>query len=171
MRKKGEGFSFMKVVANAGPLIALARIGQFEMLKFLYNQVYIPLAVRDEIVVSGCDRPGAKEVSLASWVHVVNVQDMTAVQLLRERLDTGESEAIVLAIQLEADLLLIDEARGRRVAEAWGLNKTGTIGTLVAAKTRGVVPSVGPLLDSLRASGFRMGVDLYREALRLADEN
>lgn len=160
----------MIVVANAGPLIALAKIGRFNLLRSLYGQLHIPPAVRDEVVTSERGRPGAEEVDTAAWIHEVDVRDVTAIQLLRERLDAGESEAIVLAIQLAADVLLIDEARGRRVAEARGLNKTGTIGTLIAAKKRGLVPEVSPLLDDLRTAGFRMSEDLYRTGRMLAGE-
>lgn len=103
----------MIVVANAGPLIALAQIGHFNLLQSLYGQLHIPPAARSEVVASGCGRSGAEEVDSAPWVRIVNVRDTTAVQLLRERLDAGESEAIVLAIELKADLLLIDEARGK----------------------------------------------------------
>lgn len=161
----------MIVVANAGPLIALARVGRFDLLQSLYGQLYIPPAVRDEVLTSGFGRPGAEEVGMASWIHIVDVRDVTAVQLLRERLDAGESEAIVLAIQLDASLLLIDEARGRRVAEACGLNKTGTIGTLIAAKKRGLILEVTPLLDDLRTAGFRMDEELYWMSQMLAGED
>jgi predicted nucleic acid-binding protein len=159
------------VVANAGPLIALAEIGCFDLLKSLYGQIRIPPAVRDEVVVSRDRRPGAQEVAAAGWIEVENVRDLTAVRILRERLDRGESEAIVLAIELDADLLLIDEARGRRIAESRGLNKTGTLGTLILAKQRGLITSITPLLDELLARGFRLHKELYQTVRALADEN
>lgn len=160
----------MIVVANAGLLIALAQIGHFNLLQLLYGQLHITPAVRDEVVASGRGRPGSEEVDSATWIRIVNVRDTTAVQLLRERLGAGESEAIVLAIELEAGLLLMDEARGRRVAEAWGLNKTGTVGTLVVAKKQGLIAAVTPLLDALMASGFHMSEELYRTARMLVGE-
>ena len=160
----------MIVVADAGPLIALAQIGHFGLLESLYGRLRIPPAVRDEVAIPGRGRPGSAEVASAAWIEVFEPQDRTAVGLLRERLDLGESQAIVLAIELNADLLLMDEARGRRVAEARGLNKTGTVGTLIFAKRRGLIPAVAPLLDELLARGFRMSKELYRSAQALAGE-
>jgi len=160
----------MIVVANAGPLIALAGIGRIDLLKFLFEQIHIPTAVRDEVFSSQSGRPGAAEVATAGWVRVESVRDTTAVRILRERLDRGESEAIVLAIELSADLLLIDEARGRRIAEARGLNKTGTLGTLVMAKKRGLISNITPLLDELLARGFWLHKELYQAVRALAGE-
>ena len=161
----------MIVVADAGPLIALAQIGHFGLLESLYRRLRIPPAVRDEVAIPGPGRPGSAEVAGAAWIEVVEPQDRTAVGLLRERLDLGESQAIVLALAQNADLLLMDEARGRRVAEARGLHKTGTVGTLIVAKRRGLIPAVAPLLDELVARGFPMGEELHRSAKALAGEN
>jgi predicted nucleic acid-binding protein len=71
----------MIVVANAGPLIAVARLGHVTLLQSLYGELPIPPAVRDEVVVSGYERPGATEVGTAVWIHIVEVRDTTAVQL------------------------------------------------------------------------------------------
>lgn len=161
----------MIVVSDSGPFIALARIGYLYLLQSLYGQLSIPPAVLREVVTLGRGRPGAEELDAANWIQVVEVSDMVAVQLLRERLDAGESEAIVLALELHADLLLIDEARGRRIAEIRNLKKTGTVGTLVMAKRHGLITTITPLLDALLASGFRMSEELYNQAQRLTGED
>ena len=160
----------MKVVANAGPLIALARIGRIELLPALYGRVQIPHAVRDEVSIAGEGRPGARNVVAAEWVEVIEARDRMAVELLRERLGKGESEAIVLAIEGGADLLLIDEERGRRVSEARGLSKTGTIGALVLAKRRGLIREIAPVLEELRQGGFYLTDQLYHAACLAANE-
>lgn len=74
----------MTAVANAGPLIALAQIGQFNLLRLLYKELCLPPAVRDEVVIVGQLRPGAVEVETADWIRIINVRDQTAVELLRE---------------------------------------------------------------------------------------
>ncbi|NER23449.1 MAG: DUF3368 domain-containing protein [Symploca sp. SIO1B1] len=160
----------MTVVSNSSPLIALAQIGKFELLHLLYQELLIPQAVRDEVARFGEERLGAAELEKADWIRTVTISNRTAVELLRERLDLGESEAIVLAIETEAQLLLIDEARGRRVAQTQSLNHVGTVGILVLAKRRGLVEAVTPLLNDLIAAGFRMNEDLYQTALELAGE-
>ncbi len=79
----------MIIVADAGPLIALARIHHFRLLRLLYQQLLVPPAVRAKVSVSGPGRAGAARVGDVPWIRVAEVRDTTAVQLLRERLAAG----------------------------------------------------------------------------------
>lgn len=159
----------MPVVSNAGPLIALARIERLDLLEELFGAVVIPPAVYAEVTCNP-NLPGAYVLEQASWLVVHEVSDQVAVQRLRFWLDAGESEAIALAQELGA-LLLMDERRGRAAATALGLQVTGTVGILLAAKRRGYVSAVLPLLNALLAAGIRLSPRLYEEARRLAGES
>lgn len=160
----------MIVIADSSPLILLARIGQLSLLGDLYGKVFIPTAVHRETVLQDPLRPGAVEIAGADWLTVQSTDDLLAVRLLRQQIGPGESEAIVLALQFEAALLLIDDAKGRRIAEAYGISAVGTIGVLIQAKRRGLLSAVKPSLDGLREIGLRMDKDLYIHALQLCGE-
>ncbi|HIC93157.1 MAG TPA: DUF3368 domain-containing protein [Anaerolineae bacterium] len=150
------------VIANSGPLIALASIGEFRLLQDLFGEIVIPSAVYDEVVTQGNDQPGAKETKKADWIKVVEVQGRLAVDLLRNELDRGESEAIVLAKELEATRILIDEKLARRKARSVGLTPIGTLGVILMAKEARLVPAIRPLLDKLRQTPFRMTEELSK---------
>jgi predicted nucleic acid-binding protein len=126
----------MIVVGNASPLVGLASIRQFDLLKQLYGKVHIPEAVWQEVVVDGAGQPGSTEVENAKWIKRYQVADTRLVHSLLQYLDEGESESIALAVELEAELLVIDERLGRDTARHFGLNFTGLIGLLVEAKQR-----------------------------------
>jgi predicted nucleic acid-binding protein len=160
----------MLVIADAGPLIALARIEHLSLLPTLFEQIQIPDAVHEEVVIGGTGRPGSEAVREADWVRTGHVHDRVGVDLLRDRMAAGESEALVLAIETNADLLLIDEERGRRVAESRGITSTGTLGVLLMAKKRAILAAVRPCLDKLTAAGFRMDQTLYKKVCELAGE-
>ena len=97
----------MIVVSNTTPLIGLAAIQRFDLLRQLFGELYIAQAVYDEAVVAGRELGGAKrEVSTVTWIKTVRVKERLAVEALLGELDRGEAETIVLARELEADFFL-----------------------------------------------------------------
>lgn len=129
----------MIVVSDASPLISLAVTGHLELLKQLYEQVLIPEAIYQELTGSDPGRPGASEVQTLEWIVSQRVQNDVLVRALQGELDHGEAEAIALAVEVQADLVLIDERRARAVATRLGLNVVGVLGLLVEAKHKALV--------------------------------
>lgn len=161
----------MIVVSDTTPLIGLAVIGRFELLRELFGEVYIPRAVYNEAVVFGREQGGAKgEVTQAKWIKVSEVKDRLAVEVLLDELDLGEAEAIVLARELNADWVLMDEKKGRRKVEQLGLQKIGTIGILLKAKEMGYIEVLRPELERLRAKGFSISQQVVDAVLERANE-
>jgi hypothetical protein len=159
------------VISDASPIVNLATVGQLELLQQLYGHVIIPPAVFREIAVVGAGQPGAAEVEAFDWVETRQVIDQRMVAALQLEVDEGEAEAITLAFELDADLLLIDERIGRAVASRLGLKFIGLLGALVEAKRNGLVPAVRPVLDELiEKSGFWITGELYDSVLGAAGE-
>jgi predicted nucleic acid-binding protein len=162
----------MKVISNTSPLTNLVAIGQFHLLHYLYFQILIPQAVWDELNRNGKAWPGSQEVASAHWIKIETVQNRPLVISLQRDLHAGEAEAITLAVEAKADLLLLDEREGRHAAQRQGIAVLGTIGVLLAAKAGGHIERVRPYLDSLRHNaGFYMNQQVYMQAIRLADES
>jgi predicted nucleic acid-binding protein len=159
------------VVSNASPLINLAAIGRLDLLHQLYGRIVIPRAVYREIVVDGTGQSGSDQVKTLEWIETRWVVDRVLVASLCLEVDEGEAESIVLASELEADLLLLDERRGRLVASRLGLRFVGLLGVLVEAKHRGLIPGVQPVLDDLiQKAGFWISRELYDRVLQAAGE-
>ena len=141
----------MIVVSNTTPLIGLAPIQRFDLLRQLFGSIHIAQAVYDEAVVTGSETGGAKhEVSSATWIKTVQVQDRLAVEVLLDELDSGEAQTIVLARELDADWVLMDEKKGRRKLAQLGLKRIGTVGILLKARQLGLLPRIQPELERLR---------------------
>jgi predicted nucleic acid-binding protein len=161
----------MIVVSNTSPLTSLAAIGEFHLLEILYEQIRIPDEVWNELNAEGVQWPGSLQTSQASWIVRHRVSNQALVTALERDLDRGEAEAIALAVELNADLLLIDEKEGRRAAQRLGLRVTGVIGLLVEAKSQAKISQIRPRLDRLRYdAGFFITDSLYSLALDLAGE-
>ena len=161
----------MIVVSDSSPVIALADVGQLRLLQELFSTVLIPEAVYQEIVVQGAGRASAAAVLGAAWIEQRSVANTGLADVLKLELDEGEAEAIALAVESGADLVLLDERRGRQRAAGMGLRVTGVLGVLVQAKQQHLLTAVRPVLDALRdEAGFWMSDDLYRRVLDLAGE-
>ena len=160
----------LTVVSNTSPLINLAQIGMLDLLQKLYGEIYVPDAVWQEVVVKGKGQPGAAELIKFEWVRRQSVTNVQLVQALSQDLDAGEAEAIALALELKAGLLIMDERLGRQTAQHLGVNYTGIIGVLIEAKHQGLISQLKPQLDALRiGAGFWIREEFYRRVLR--DEN
>lgn len=161
----------MIVVSNTSPIINLAAMGRLDLLHHLYGDILVPAAVYQEIVVIGAGMPGAAEVRTEPWFHQRSASDTGFVAILRRDLDPGEAEAVALAYEIKADLLLIDERAARAHASRLGLKYIGLLGVLVAAKAAGLVPAVkGPLDDLIAKAGFWVRPTLYAAVLKAAGE-
>jgi len=160
----------MIVVSDASVLILLAKASQLTLLRALYGHVLLPRQVYDDVVIKGAGRVGAMEVQAADWLETRQVANVVLVKELERNIDPGEAEAIALALEVRADLLLIDERRGRAIAASYGLNMTGVAGLLVEAKHSGLLPVVKPTLDLLIHSGYRLSDHLYQQILLATGE-
>lgn len=161
----------MIVVSDSSALIGLASVGHLDLLRMIYGEVLIPPAVYREVVDLGEQRPGVREVTTAAWIKTTALTDRTLAASLTERFGPGESEAIALAVERDADVILLDEHRARGHAARLGLRVIGVVGVLLRAKRGGQIERVKPILDMLIfRAGFRISARLYEQALRAVGE-
>jgi len=158
------------VIADTTPLSELAKVGQMNLLRDVFGQVIIPEEVYQEVTTG--THPAAIEVPLATWIQVRSVSDHQKLLELRitTKLGLGECAAIILAQELNADRLLVDDLPARQLAESRNLPVTGTVGTLLIAKQKGLISNVKDVLDALIAQGARISQRVYQEALAIANE-
>jgi predicted nucleic acid-binding protein len=150
----------------------LAAIDQFDSLQRLFGNVHISQATLAELEAGGRAWPGAAEVRASSWIIQHTVEEKVLVEALRLDLDRGEAEAIALAIELQADVVLLDERPGRLAAQHLGLKVMGVVGLLIRAKQVGLIVQLRPLLESLRHdAGFYIDRALFEYALTVVDES
>ena len=144
-----------------------------DLLPQLFGTVIIPAAVYQELLANGKNHPVTQTLQSLEWLEIRSITDQLRVDALeRDRnLDPGEAHAIVLALELQATQLLIDERLGRLEAKRQGLRVTGILGVLLAAKRQNLLSEVRPIMNALiQQANFRISPQLYREVLQLARE-
>lgn len=156
----------MIVVSNSTPLIHLSAMGKLDLLPHLFGEIVIAEEVYEEVVLKGADRPAASEVQSAKWIQRRSIKNKLAGTILQNSLGAGESATIVLAIELDADLTILDDRSARIQAQARSIKITGTIGILLMAAERDIV-HFQQALDDLLTTGFHLSAREYQRVINL----
>lgn len=157
----------MIVVSNTSPITNLAAIGKLDLIRKLYGKIYIPNAVWNELHAYGKSWPGTHEVENAAWILQTPAQNQILSNALQRDLDQGEAESLALALDIKADLLIIDEKEGRHAAARLGIKVIGVIGILIEAHSKNEITDIRTELDMLRQqAGFYISDKLYQSVLQ-----
>jgi predicted nucleic acid-binding protein len=162
----------VKIVADTGPIIGLAKIGRISLLKKLATEVLIPPIVHKELYGKIGSESGQIDQALSDFVHVVEPAPLELnVDEPLSNLGEGEKQSIFLASTLKREvILLIDDRAGRQAADNLSISKIGLVGILLLAKKKGLIDNVGSLLHELRAAGFWLSDEVIAAARKLGKE-
>jgi predicted nucleic acid-binding protein len=156
-----------KVVSNATPIISLAVIDKLSLLEDIFGKIYIPSAVYDEM--TSTRYPGYKELN-SNLFETKEINDREELDTFLKDLDLGEAESILLAREIKADVLIIDERLGYKIAQSKGLFVIGTLTVLLMAQKRGLIKKVKPLLDQMIQKGRWYSSKVYEYFLKSIGE-
>lgn len=147
------------IISDTSCFIILTNIGELELLHKLYGQIVTTLDIATEY-----------GELLPKWVEILSVADMSKQQLLELQIDKGESSAIALALETPHSTIILDDHKARKIANQLGLAYTGTIGVIVKAKLKGIIPSIKPIIEKIKRTNFRISVEIEIQALKQANE-
>ncbi|MGM0365813.1 MAG: DUF3368 domain-containing protein [Actinomycetota bacterium] len=133
--------------------------------------MHIPEIVWKELVIDGKDRKETELIKKSGFLKIHRIKDLNLYKLLRKDLDEGEAGAICLSLELKSGLILLDESEARRIADIYGLEKTGILGILLKAKKDKIISSLREEIQKLkRDAGFFISKELEEPLLKDADE-
>lgn len=147
------------IISDTSCFIILSNIGELELLHNVYGEIITTIDIATEF-----------GDILPNWVEIKKVSDISKQQLLELQIDKGESSAIALALETPESTLILDDIKARKIASKLGLNYTGTIGVIIKAKLKGIIPSIKPVLEKMKMTDFRISIELETQALREAKE-
>lgn len=148
----------MRAVVNSTPLIALSITGHLPLLNTLFDRVFVPVSVYQEVVLQGKGRPGAEAVAQADWLTVQAPKRPESLPAELLQIDRGEQDVIMLGQAIKADWVLIDEKLARRLASSLGLHVKGTLGVLLIAYRVGLISKEAAIetVQELAGSSVRL---------------
>lgn len=147
------------IISDTSCFIILTNIGELDLLRKVYGQIITTIEIATEY-----------GETLPEWVEIQTIVDKYRQQLLEMQIDKGESSAIALALETPNCTVILDDYKARKIAERLGINITGTIGVIIKAKLKGIIPSIKPLLEKIKQTDFRLSSDLELLALKEAQE-
>ena len=147
----------MKVVVDTSVLIALSSVGKLDLLRKLFTLVLVPRAVAEEY-----GEP------LPRWIRVLDVNNKQLVRALLEYLHRGEAEAITLAIEVNADIVILDDKKARSIARRLDLKIIGTVGILILAKKQKLIDDIETEINRLLQTSFYLSQDVITKVLETA---
>jgi len=147
------------IVSDTSCFIILSNIGEIDLLYKTYGQIITTIEVANEY-----------GETLPDWVVIHAPVDKSRQQILEMQVDKGEASAIALALEIPDCTLILDDYKARQVAEHLHINITGTLGVIIKAKHRGIIPSIKPYLDKILKTDFRLTDDIIKQALKEAFE-
>ncbi|HMO39264.1 MAG TPA: DUF3368 domain-containing protein [Saprospiraceae bacterium] len=157
----------MIVVSDTSPIGNLLQIGQLDLLKTIFTTVFVPPTVHKEVLELQKFGISTIRYQSADWIVVQQLASTKGIAPLLELLDAGESEALLLAMEIKADWILMDERAGTRKAEEMGLRPIGLIGILMKAKEQGLITNVTSMIEMMRVkAGFWIS-DHFLEKIRI----
>ena len=147
------------IISDTSCFIILNNIGELELLHKVYGKIITTIDIATEY-----GEP------LPDWVEIMKVTDIYKQQLLELQIDKGESSAIALALEIPNSTLILDDNKARKIASQLGILYTGTIGVIIKAKLKGIIPSIKPILEKIKNTNFRLSMEIEIQALKEANE-
>jgi uncharacterized protein len=157
----------MIVVSDTSSVSNLLQVGLIDVLHVLYGEITITPAVRRELFAVPEQE---RQIEQIDWIRVQAPQNQKLVFELLEELELGESESIALAVEENARYLIIDESKGRAIADSYGVKIVGILGVLIQAKQKGVISSAKEYIEKLIEIGFRLDKKLVGQVLKKLGE-
>lgn len=156
-------------ISNTSPLLYLYRIGAIEFLPKLFDQVWTPQAVVNELIIGRTHGYDVPDPGNYAWLKIINPKSTPSEWLVLD-LGTGETATMALALENPTQIVLLDDMLARRTAQSAGLEVWGTLKILLEVKSAGYIQQIGPFIDALSKAGMWLSETVKDRILELAHE-